>query len=128
MKGILIFLIIIIVLVIGGFGIYFFGFAESEVDMKATIENAFYEDQFFESCQSRGYVGFNSRDDCENAVRCISTEMTELVKKEDLKDMSNKMKWTDDAEHTMVVYLTEELKMDHNQLDSISKYCLEQNG
>ena len=128
MKKGFIFLIIAIILIIVGISIYYFGFHETEEDMRKTIENAFYEDQFLEGCKLNSYSGFDSRQDCEDAVRCTSVEMAELVRQEDLKEMSDKMKWSDDAEHTMVVYTSETLNMEHKEIESLLFYCLEKYG
>ena len=123
-KGVLIFVIIILLILLGG-GIYYF-WINSEKNLKKNIETAIYEDQFLEICKLRAYKGFDSRENCEGAVRCISLEMTELVKKEDLKVVSDKMKWSEDAESIIVSYVSDSSDIESQKLDSIMNYCFNQ--
>jgi hypothetical protein len=127
MKKNLIFIIVVILLIIGGMGIYFIAFSESEEDMRKIIEDAYYEDQFLEVCKNQEYTGFKSRQDCEGAVKCISMEIAELIRTEDLKDMSEKMKWSERREHTMALY-TIEINIDRREIESMMQYCLTRHG
>ena len=83
MKKLLLAILIILILAGIGFGIYYYANANSEETLRKNIEEAYYQNQFTESCKFGGYKGFSSRDDCQNAVRCISAEMASLVKNED---------------------------------------------
>ena len=127
MKKNLIFIIVVILLIIGGMGIYFIAFSESEEDMRKIIEDAYYEDKILEICKNQGYTGFKSRKDCEGAVKCISMEIAELIRTEDLKDMSEKMKWSERRKHTMTLYATE-INIDPREIESMMQYCLTRHG
>lgn len=127
MNKIALIFIAIAVLVIAAGGIYFFS-RESEDDLRKNIENEYYENQSIECPSNYKHEGFNSNLDCEGAIRCISVEMSKLIRKEDLKTMSDKMKWSDNDEHTIVTYSNEELGITNKELDSIMKSCARQYG
>ncbi len=122
MKGILIFLIVIIV--IGGVSVYFISFSENEEDMRKNIENIYYDSQIL-GFKTNGYLDFDSREDAEGATRCISKEFSELVRKEDIKRISDKMKWSDRPTSTLQRYLKDELDYDSRGLERTMQYCLD---
>lgn len=127
MKKIILISIIITVLIIAAGGIYFFP-RESEDDLRKNIENEYYESQFIGCGLSHDRDNFNSKQDCEGAVRCISIEMSKLVRKEDLKIMSDKMKWSDDNKSTISTYFREKLGISNESINSLIKSCTKQYG
>ena len=125
-KGILI-LIVVVLLIIVVSGIYYF-WSNSETQLRKNIEERYYQEQVLEICNLNSYKGFDSKQNCENAVKCISVKVSELIKKEDLKEMSKKVKWSDRVEHTISVYLSDELGLSYPEMDAILQTCLSQYG
>jgi hypothetical protein len=127
MKKLLIVIFVILLLVIGGIIVYFFKFSENEQTLRNNIEDTYYNYHIL-GAKSNGYTGFNSREDAERATRCISKELSELVKKEDLKETLDKMKWSERPTFTLQRYLIDDIGYDSNGLEKTMKFCLDQNG
>ena len=124
-KGILI-IVLILVLVGIGYGAYYF-WSNSETQLRKSIEDAYYENQYLEVCKFNNYKGFVFIENCESAIRCFSLKIVELVRKDDLKELSKKMKWSDDAESTMAEYLRT-ISIDYQIIDPMAQRCLDENG
>lgn len=127
MKKLLITLAVIVILIIVGISVYFLKFSENEQTLRKNIEDVYYNYHIL-GAKSNGYIGFDSKEDAERATRCISKELSELVKKEDLKETLKKMKWSDRPTFTLQRYLIDDIGYDSNELEKTVNYCLDQYG
>lgn len=95
--------------------------------MRKNIENEYYKNQILECGVGHDPEDFDPRN-CEGVIRCISIGMSKFIRKEDLKIMSDKMKWSDDDKSTIFTYFRENLGINGNnsEIDSTMKSCARQ--
>ena len=104
-KGIL--LIILILLVGGVYGGYYY-WDNSESTIRNRIKTTYYDELSYEECEGNNYRGFLSKKECYDAHECISNDVAESVRMEDLKRFNKLVKSGNDLEVEIGEYLGNE--------------------
>jgi len=123
--GIIITVIVIILILVGVAGYYLW--SNNETRLRGIIEEEYYTRQII-GFRSANYQGFESKENAENAVRCMSVKLSELVKKEDLKMISKEMQKSESTASTLSNYLKHEGGYSNSELVNMMENCLAQYG
>lgn len=125
MKKLLLILLILIFLGTLSGGIYYV-WVNSETRLRENIRNELYKDQLADEndCIQERF----ERQACLNAISCISDKLAENVRKEDLKEVSKKMKEGYDEEQIIVEYFSS-IGISHSKIEeSMYQDCLVKYG
>jgi len=98
-KGLIITLIILVVVLVGGFFIYSTFSEVSENDARGAISNYLYEDKVTE-CNSDSNDNYIYGDDCEDYYKCYSDEFGKSVDGTYINEIKNKLNDKGSAELT----------------------------
>ncbi len=90
-------LILILIMIITIISIFLIrNFNEAEQNQKSIlrtqIEDKFYEDLYYEECEKHGeFINYDSKEECEKAVKCVVERFVEIVAEEELEELHDYM-------------------------------------
>jgi hypothetical protein len=83
-----------------------------EESLRKNIEDYYYYESNLESCEFNNFAGFSSMENCQNAIRCISIELSKLINSADLSQLAEDMNGGEKAEMAVGIYLNENQDID----------------
>lgn len=76
----------------------------SEEQLMQKASDFYYIEMNHESCELNNYKDFNSLEDCQNGIKCISDELSNIIPKKDLRRLVYEMKEGLFAESAVITY------------------------
>lgn len=106
--AIVIFIVVLLILFgVGGVFAYdnkYLWLPMSEEELRTKAADFYYIEMNQESCELNGFKNFNSKENCQNGIKCISEKLANVLPKEDLRKVLNEMKEGDNAESAVINY------------------------
>jgi hypothetical protein len=121
MKKLFIVIIICLVIIVGLIGYYYWDNSESIV--RKRIQNSFYKEMSYEGCELNNYQNFPSKNSCLNAINCVSKEISEMIRDDELSVYNRQIK----AKNSIEVMVFESLGSSYQTTGRVGE-CLRVSG
>ncbi len=125
-KGLIIILVVIALIVVIGACIWigYYIWDNSESTIRSRIEKSYYAEMSHEGCELNNFVTFPSKFDCFNAIECVSREISQMIRDEELKEFNREIK----AKRSIEVMVSESLGATFINAGDIMVKCMIPNG